>query len=261
MFAALRPGPPLCDPPAVAQPRLRRRVHRHGRAGHRRQHRHLQRGARGDAEGAAVCRSRTAGRARPPHQRRRRPSTAPPRATSTTGCAAPTAFEAMAGFSPTERIVTVGDGAERIRGGLVRRAAVRGAGPPGGRGPGAHRRRRRSRGAAGGRAQRAAGAAAVRRPTSAVGQSLTINGDPHTVVGVMPRRLRVLRLRLRVLGAGAVRRGVPRQPRPVLPGRPRPAEARRRHRPGHDAARHGDGRHPPRLPAVHAERGGRASCR
>ena len=44
--------------------------------------------------------------------------------------------------------------------------------------------------------ERAAGAAPVRPARAAVGQSLTINGDPHTVVGVMPRGLRVLRLRL-----------------------------------------------------------------
>ena len=97
-----------------------------------------------------------------------------------------TAFEAMAGFAPTERIVIAADGAERMRGGLCVGPLFDVLGRQAAEGRALTRRRRRSRRAASGRAQHAAGAAAVRRPTSAVGQSLTINGDPHTVVGVMP---------------------------------------------------------------------------
>ena len=76
---------------------------------------------------------------------------------------AATAFESIAGFSSTERIFTVGDGAERLRGGLCigplfevlgRQAAQGRALTAGDDDP---------RGAAGRGAQRAAGAAAVRR--------------------------------------------------------------------------------------------------
>ena len=161
----LRPGPPFRDPPAVAQPRLRGRVHRHHRAGHRRQYRHLQRRARGDAEGAALCRPGTAGRPRPPHQRRR--------------CARqhdtrqPLRLDARRhgirgdGWLRAHRAHRLAAGRRRADSRrAVGRAAVRGAGPPGGRGPGAQRRRRRSRRAAGGRAQRAAGPPVVRRYTA-----------------------------------------------------------------------------------------------
>ena len=125
----------------------------------------------------------------------------------------------------------------------VDRAAVRSAGPPGGRGSGAPRRRRRPRCAASGRAQRAAGRPVVRRHTRgrpvADHQRRTAHDRRRDAA-----RFRLLRLRLRVPGAGAFRRGVPRQSRPVLPGRAGPARARRRHRPGDDAAQHRDGRHP-----------------
>jgi putative ABC transport system permease protein len=99
---------------------------------------------------------------------------------------AATAFEAIAGFSPTERIVTVGDGAERIRGGLSVGPLFEVLGRP----------------AVEGRALTAAdddpaappvvalSTRLARRlfggPASAVGQPLIINGDPYTVVGVMP---------------------------------------------------------------------------
>lgn len=97
-----------------------------------------------------------------------------------------TAFEAVAGFSPTERTVTIGDSAERLRGGLCVGPLFEVLG----------------RGAAEGRALTAAdddpGAPPVMvlnaglahrlfgGSTGAVGQSLTITGDPYTVVGVMP---------------------------------------------------------------------------
>lgn len=96
-----------------------------------------------------------------------------------------TAFESMGGFSPTERIVTVDGGAERIRGGLSVGALFEVLGRTAAEGrtlrasdddPGAPpvvllsaRLARRLFGSAG----------AVERP-------LTINGTPHTVVGVMP---------------------------------------------------------------------------
>lgn len=96
-----------------------------------------------------------------------------------------TGFEAIAGFSPTERIVTVDGGAERIRGGLAVGALfeVLGRQPADGRAlqladddPGAPpvvllstRLARR-----------------VYADQAAVGRALTINGTPHTVVGVMP---------------------------------------------------------------------------
>jgi putative ABC transport system permease protein len=96
-----------------------------------------------------------------------------------------TAFEAMAGFSPTERIVTHRGNAERIRGGLSVGSIFAVLGRP----------------AAEGRTLSVAdddpGAAPVivlgsrlaRRlfgESSSIGQSLAINGIPHTVVGVMP---------------------------------------------------------------------------
>lgn len=96
-----------------------------------------------------------------------------------------TGFAAMGGFAPTERIVTVEGGAERLQGGLCVGAVFEVLG----------------RQAADGRALRLAdddpGAAAVvvlsarlaRRlfgAGRAVGQSLTIEGRPHAIVGVMP---------------------------------------------------------------------------
>ncbi len=96
-----------------------------------------------------------------------------------------TAFEAMAGFAPTERIVSRPEGAERIRGGLSvgplfevlgRQAAEGRALSASDDDPGAPRVVVLSARLA----RRLFGAA------SAVSQSLTINGDPHTVVGVMP---------------------------------------------------------------------------
>ena len=99
---------------------------------------------------------------------------------------AATAFESIAGFAPTERIVTVGDGAERIRGGLcigplfevLGRQAVEGrALTAADDDPGSARvvvlSTRLARRLFGG-------------PSGGVGQALTINGDPHTIVGVMP---------------------------------------------------------------------------
>ena len=167
---------------------------------------------------------------------------------------AATAFESIAGFAPTERIVTVDDGAERIRGGLcvgplfevLGRQAVEGRSlTAADDDPGAPRvvvlSARLARRLFGG-------------PARAVGQPLTINGDPHTVVGVMPADFAFFDYDYQVLGPGPLRRRVPRQPRPVLPGGSRPAEARRGRRSGQDAAGHGDGRHPPRPPAVHPER-------
>ena len=167
-----------------------------------------------------------------------------------------TAFEAMAGFAPTERIVSRPDGAERIRGGLSvgplfevlgRQAAEGRALSAADDDPGAPRVVVLSARLA----RRLFGAAQRGRPV-ADHQRRSAHRRRRDAA-----RFRLLRLRLRVLGAGAFRRGVPRQPRPVLPGRAGPARARRRHRPGDDPAQHGDGRHPPRLPAVHPERGGR----
>jgi putative ABC transport system permease protein len=99
---------------------------------------------------------------------------------------AATAFEPIAGFAPTERTVTVGDGAERIRGGLcvgplfevLGRQAVEGrALTAADDDPGAPRvvvlSTRLARRLFGG-------------PASAVGQPLTITGEAYTVVGVMP---------------------------------------------------------------------------
>jgi putative ABC transport system permease protein len=96
-----------------------------------------------------------------------------------------TAFEAMAGFSPTERIVMHQGNAERIRGGLSVGSIFAVLGRP----------------AADGRTLTVAddepGAAPVivlsdrlaRRlfgATRSVGQSLAVNGIPHAIVGVMP---------------------------------------------------------------------------
>jgi len=97
-----------------------------------------------------------------------------------------TAFDGVAGFSPTERIVTVGDGAERVRGGLCvgplfevlgRQAAVGRALAAADDDPGAPRVVALSTRLA---ARLFGGAAA------AVGRPLVINGEPHAVVGVMP---------------------------------------------------------------------------
>jgi putative ABC transport system permease protein len=97
---------------------------------------------------------------------------------------AATAFESIAGFAPTERIVTVGDGAERIRGGLcvgplfevLGRQAVEGRSlTAADDDPGAPRVVVLSTRLA----QRLFGG-----PARAVGQPLTITGDPYTVVGV-----------------------------------------------------------------------------
>ena len=137
---------------------------------------------------------------------------------------AATAFESMAGFSSTERIFTVGDGAERLRGGLCigplfevlgRQAAQGRALTAGDDDPGAPRvvvlSARLARRLFGGDA-------------AAVGQSLTITGAPHAVVGVMPADFAFFDYDYEYLGAGAIRRGVPRQPRPVLPVGSRPVE-------------------------------------
>ncbi len=99
--------------------------------------------------------------------------------------AAATGFEAIAGFSPTERIVTVGDSAERIQGGLVvgalfdvlKRDAAEGraltlADDDPGAPPVVLLSARLARRLYGGAA--------------AAGRALTINGTPHTVVGTMP---------------------------------------------------------------------------
>jgi putative ABC transport system permease protein len=97
-----------------------------------------------------------------------------------------TAFEAVAGFSVTERIVTIGAGAERLRGGLCVGPVfeVLGRGAAAGRAlaasdddPGAPRVVVLSAALA----QRLFGGAAA-----AVGRSLTITGEPYDVVGVMP---------------------------------------------------------------------------
>jgi predicted permease len=97
-----------------------------------------------------------------------------------------TAFSSVGGFAPTERIVLVAGNAERLRGGLMvgpvfdvlgRPAAVGRALTTADDDPGgprvvvlSHRF-----------AQRLFGGS-----SAALGQSLTINGDPHAVVGVMP---------------------------------------------------------------------------
>jgi putative ABC transport system permease protein len=96
-----------------------------------------------------------------------------------------TAFSAVAGFAPTERIVAVGRDAERIRGGLSVGPLFEVLG----------------RAAAAGRALSVAdddgGAPRVVLLSfrlaqrlfggpDAVGQSLVINSEPHTVIGVMP---------------------------------------------------------------------------
>ncbi|MGD9905109.1 MAG: ABC transporter permease [Vicinamibacterales bacterium] len=96
-----------------------------------------------------------------------------------------TAFEAIAGYSATERIVTVPDGTERMRGVIAvgplfevlgRQAAVGRALTAADDDPAAPRVVVVSDGLA-------------RRlfpGRSAVGEALTINGEPHAVVGVMP---------------------------------------------------------------------------
>jgi putative ABC transport system permease protein len=96
-----------------------------------------------------------------------------------------TAFTAVAGFAPTERIVAVGGDAERIRGGLSVGPLFEVIG----------------RGASAGRALTAADddVAAPRvvllsfrlaqrlfGGAAAVGETLVVNSDPHTIVGVMP---------------------------------------------------------------------------
>jgi putative ABC transport system permease protein len=97
-----------------------------------------------------------------------------------------TAFSAVGGFAPTERIVLVAGSAERLRGGLVvgpvfdvlgRQAAVGRPLSAADDDPGAPRVVVLSHRFA----QRLFGG-----PATALGQSLTINGDPHAVVGVMP---------------------------------------------------------------------------
>jgi putative ABC transport system permease protein len=96
-----------------------------------------------------------------------------------------TAFESMAGFAPTERIVTWNGTAERIRGGLSvgNIFDVLGRQPAEGRAlaltdddPGASPVVVLSTGLA----RRLFGSA------SPIGQPLTINATPHTIVGVMP---------------------------------------------------------------------------
>lgn len=97
-----------------------------------------------------------------------------------------TAFSAMGGFAPTDRIVSVEGGAERLQGGLCVGGVFEVLG----------------RQAADGRALRASdddpgaprvvvlAARLARRlfgASSPVGRSLTIGGQPHDVVGVMPR--------------------------------------------------------------------------
>jgi putative ABC transport system permease protein len=97
-----------------------------------------------------------------------------------------TAFASAGGFAPTERIVLVAGNAERLRGGLCvgpifdvlgRQAAVGRALTAADDDPGAPRVVVLSHRFA----QRLYGG-----PPAALGQSLTINGDPHAVVGVMP---------------------------------------------------------------------------
>ena len=113
-------------------------------------------------------------------------------------------------------------------------------------------RRRRSGRPAGRAPQRASGPAAVRRTSRRLGRALTINGTPHTVVGVMPAdfaffdydyeywvparfdaAFRANRDQFFLAGIARLKPGVV-------------ARAGRR------AAQHRDGRHPPRLAAVHA---------
>jgi putative ABC transport system permease protein len=98
---------------------------------------------------------------------------------------AATAFQSIAGFSSTERIVTWNGNAERIRGGLSVGSIFEVLGRPAARGhtfsasddePGADPVVVLSAGMA----RRIFGGGDV------IGQSLTINSAPHTVIGVMP---------------------------------------------------------------------------
>lgn len=96
-----------------------------------------------------------------------------------------TAFASMAGFAPTERIVSVDGVAERIRGGLV----VGGLFEVLGRQPALGRSLTAADDEAGAPPVVALSAALARRlfwPSGGLGASMTINGVPHTVVAVMP---------------------------------------------------------------------------
>jgi putative ABC transport system permease protein len=96
-----------------------------------------------------------------------------------------TAFAAIAGFAPTERIVDVDGGAERIRGGLVTGGLFEVLG----RQPALGRPLTAADDDPAAPPVVALSAALARRlfgPGGGLGASLTINRVPHTVVGVMP---------------------------------------------------------------------------
>ena len=154
----------------------------------RRQRRHLQHRQRGAAAAAAV---RAPRRSRARHRRRTgrpdRTTATPRRRTSSTGASAQHSFTGLAAFRQATFALSGGDRPESVAGAIVNANFFDVLDVKPALGRGFDRRRRRPGRAARRGDQRRPLAAAVRRARrTSIGQTIRINDEPHTIVGVMP---------------------------------------------------------------------------